>query len=522
MPDEAPKSAAQWLVALGVLGAAAFFLAPYVDLFAVISFDGPWHLRCGQVIVESGTVPRLDPICFTSTEPTWINLNWLTQVLLYRLYLVFGYAGPLALALATLSATLALTGLHMKRRDVLPLCGLPLFLLAIFLPLTWHSIRPRTISYALVAATWLVLAWEPKDEEGPSFGWRRALLLFGIMAFWNQVHGGFVYGYAILGLNAVGSVIDAWRRGEPLFGLRVRWLGGVIALSLGTFVFHPHGFSPVTHVLFYSDAMAVYRGFVSELVALDMSSVAGKCMELTLVLVVVTLLVRRKKVSARELLPILLFLHMSFVYTRFVAVLTLVAGPWVAAHLSDWIREAWAEEEPGRVWTALKKLSGWLTLAWRLVTPSAVGGGLIGVVILLALFSESNAPSRFTRLLRPMGSFAPAARFLSEREALDGRLFNSFDSGGLLGWVLPEGRTFIDGRGDVHVGPALSDYERIRTLRVGWKAALDRHRVELVFLSVTEALPPMLHEVYKWEVIYNDRRYCIVRRPASDPLPPKE
>tara|TARA_R110002072_G_scaffold68161_1_gene166277 strand:+ start:1213 stop:2721 length:1509 start_codon:yes stop_codon:yes gene_type:complete len=502
------------------LGLAAFFLSPYVDLFTVISFDGPWHLRCGQLIVESGTVPRVDPICFTTAGTDWINLNWLAQASLYRLYLGFGYAGPLALALLGLSLTAGLTGFQMRARKVLPALGLPLFLLAIFSALTWHSIRPRTFSYALVAGLALVLAWEPQDEDAPRFGWQRGLLIFGMMAFWNQIHGGFVYGYAILGCDALGSLIDSWRRGEPIFGLRVRWLTGVVIASLATFAFHPHGLGALEHVAFYSQAVGAERAFISELVALDISTVAGRCTELTLVLVVVALLVRRGAVKARELLPILLFLHMSFAYTRFVAILTLLAAPWVAVQLSDWIRELGAAEEPSRLLGWLAKVNRWLSLTWRLVIPSVVGVGAIGIVVLLTVLAEPNPPSRFTSMLKPMEGFGPAARFLSERDP-NTRIFNSLNSGGILSWVLAPGQTFMDGRGDLHSDEALADYLRILSLRVGWKKTLDERRVEIVFLPATEALPPMLHQVYKWQVLYNDQRYCILRRPPSDPLPPQ-
>src|SRR5580698_7861486 len=66
------------------LPALAFLLccSPMAD------FDIWWHLRTGQLIVETGAVPRVDLFTYTNATRPWIDVAWLYEVgvaLLYRL-----------------------------------------------------------------------------------------------------------------------------------------------------------------------------------------------------------------------------------------------------------------------------------------------------------------------------------------------------------------------------------------------------------------------------------------------------
>src|SRR4051812_22962248 len=45
-------------------------------------FDLWWHLRTGQLILESG-VPHSDIFSFSAGGATWIAHSWLTEVLMY-------------------------------------------------------------------------------------------------------------------------------------------------------------------------------------------------------------------------------------------------------------------------------------------------------------------------------------------------------------------------------------------------------------------------------------------------------
>jgi len=66
--------------------------------------DTWWHLRSGEYIVRTHSIPRHDVFSHTVAGKPWIDHGWLAQIAIYLLYAAFGYAGlGLALTVAILS-----------------------------------------------------------------------------------------------------------------------------------------------------------------------------------------------------------------------------------------------------------------------------------------------------------------------------------------------------------------------------------------------------------------------------------
>ncbi|MGB5931725.1 MAG: hypothetical protein WBH57_01480, partial [Anaerolineae bacterium] len=60
-----------------------------------------WHLRTGQLIWESRSIPRQDPFSYTVQGRSWIAHEWLTETIFFALYSLIGQRG-LILAFALL------------------------------------------------------------------------------------------------------------------------------------------------------------------------------------------------------------------------------------------------------------------------------------------------------------------------------------------------------------------------------------------------------------------------------------
>ena len=52
-----------------------------------------WHLRAGQVTIETGHPLVTDLFSYTRDGQSWINHSWLSQVILYGLYRLANYTG---------------------------------------------------------------------------------------------------------------------------------------------------------------------------------------------------------------------------------------------------------------------------------------------------------------------------------------------------------------------------------------------------------------------------------------------
>ncbi len=81
-------------------------LITFIALFAMAvrtpaDTDMYWHLRTGQFILETRTIPAADPFSWTAFGAPWVNVHWLSQVILYSSYALLGMPG-LALLVAAL------------------------------------------------------------------------------------------------------------------------------------------------------------------------------------------------------------------------------------------------------------------------------------------------------------------------------------------------------------------------------------------------------------------------------------
>src|SRR5690242_6825835 len=85
----------------GTYHAAAWFrltldtiwlLLPPVVLLIILNLqtitpnDFWWHLRTGQIIVDTRTLPNIDLFTFSRSGVTWTNQSWLTEIIFYLLY----------------------------------------------------------------------------------------------------------------------------------------------------------------------------------------------------------------------------------------------------------------------------------------------------------------------------------------------------------------------------------------------------------------------------------------------------
>src|SRR3989475_7459597 len=160
-----------------------------------------WHITTGNWILTNHAVPRHDLYTFTVSNHRWITHEWLSEVILAALYAV----GRLPLVSLVLGAVTAagflLVYLAIDRRVNFVIAGLTLALGVAAANPIWGP-RIQMITFALSALTYL---WVKRFCEGRG---RALYLLPLVMLVWVNLHGGFVLGYAILG---VALVVDGLR-----------------------------------------------------------------------------------------------------------------------------------------------------------------------------------------------------------------------------------------------------------------------------------------------------------------------
>src|SRR5581483_8169077 len=157
-----------------------------------------WHLRTGQYIVETGTIPHTDPFAFTAQGKEWVTHEWLSEVIIYALYRV----GELALLTLVFAGiiTLALGLVYWRSVGRPYLAWFALLLGALATAPTW-GVRPQMISLLLMSVFLVLL-----DFYGAKDDWRFLVPLPILTALWVNLHSGYALGLVVIGGYLIAGV----------------------------------------------------------------------------------------------------------------------------------------------------------------------------------------------------------------------------------------------------------------------------------------------------------------------------
>lgn len=510
MAEEGPSRPAWWWHAL-VIGLAlhaglAWELHRRVFSASRDVYDGTWHLTTGRIIHETGSVPRADPLCFTSDGLDWTQLDWLSDLVLYRSYLLLGFAGPAALASTVVVLTLIVLLGSMRLRGAGPLATLLALAPPALLLAAMTDLRPRMASYLALAFTLWLLDARPDPER--RFGWGRAAALAALLLLWDQLHAEVALGYAVLLLDAGVTTWASRRAGGGWLPRRSALLLGAIGVGLLGFLLHPHGWDAVRALVHGSSRPSPWLlASIGDGLPLVFRGYEGRLLEAALVAVAGGLALGGPRPGARDALIALGLLHLTLTYQqRLLAPLLVASAPWIAATVS------------GALLRAPPALRGALAAIELRLGPGVrwLGPGLAAILAgWMLLFLPGRAARGVPGQLSPAWGAVPIEAALAlRRSGAQGRIFNELGAGGLLGWVLyPERRVFIDGRTGLHQqGPAVEDYYRIAGVLPGWRERLDAWRIDLVLMARDRPLPNALREL-GWRVLHEDQGTVLLGRP---------
>jgi hypothetical protein len=174
-------------------------LAFLLGFFPMSDPDTWWHLRTAQLIVDSGSLPKVDTLTYTNAGRPWIDVYWLFQLALSALYKLGG-ASALVLMKATCGAFAVGLALLSRRRAghawALVLAWVPALLL-----LSGRLCeRPELFSLVYLAAFLAVLG---HADERPRLLW----ILPVVQILWVNSHGYFVFGPMLVIAYLAGQIV---------------------------------------------------------------------------------------------------------------------------------------------------------------------------------------------------------------------------------------------------------------------------------------------------------------------------
>jgi tetratricopeptide (TPR) repeat protein len=196
-PESPPGRAARLVDA--ALIAAFLALTFLLGVFPLKDTDFWWHLKTGDMIRQTGQVPRTDPYTFGAEGHEWIDLHWGFQVALSWGYQHGGVVG-LNLAKCVITCAAVLLLLTARRRDwpvwVMVLAWLP----ALYVLGGRMYVRPETLSLLYLS---IFLAVLTRLERRP----RLAFVLPFVQVLWVNTQGLFAFGPLVLALALVDAAL---------------------------------------------------------------------------------------------------------------------------------------------------------------------------------------------------------------------------------------------------------------------------------------------------------------------------
>ncbi|MEO6457511.1 MAG: hypothetical protein ABIO92_04445, partial [Chloroflexia bacterium] len=183
-----------WLIVPLVLAwfaASIAFIEPY---------DVWWNLKSGEIMMQTGQFLGTDVLVWTPVRLPYSNPQWGSQLLFYWIYDLSPYLLLTVRAIIITASVGILMACCFSRSRSLRVATLAA-VVAYFTAWTNYGMRPQLLSFIPFLAYLFLL--EHKDTRP-----RLLPLLVPIMLFWVNVHGSFFLGLALIGIYAVGTILE--------------------------------------------------------------------------------------------------------------------------------------------------------------------------------------------------------------------------------------------------------------------------------------------------------------------------
>jgi hypothetical protein len=455
-----------------------------------------WHLRTGQYIVQTHSVPHHDIYSFTNPGKPWIAHEWLSEVILYGVYRGLGWAGLIVIFGFVVGGAFALTYFRSAGRPYI--AGLSVLLAAVAAYPTW-GVRPQMFSLLLTSVFLSVLLGNEDTGQWTRLLWWLPLL----MLLWANLHAGYAVGLVLIGVVLAGTLLDA------AFGFesrengsrKARALAIILVVCTAVVLVNPNGIRLLSYPVETLRSQA-QQSYIAEWVSPNFHEGRFQGFLALLFLTFLALVVSPKRARPRDLLLLVGTAYGGMRSIRHIPIFALVAAPILAEHLYAAARE--------------KTWAGWLDGRDRV--PNARKAALNALLVLAVL---AFAAVRIGLLIHRQGATeaekypAAAVRFLSsDRPA--GPIFNYYDWGGYFIWKLyPTYRVYIDGRADVYGDEFLDSFAQTYRAQGDWRAPLEQYGIRTVVLPPKTAMAVALRREPGWSEIFEDKQAVIFTRTSG-------
>ncbi len=478
-----------------------------------------WHIRNGQLILETHSITRVDPFSATVSGQPWYAWEWLYDVMVAAIHHALGLNGVVFCTAAIMAATFVLVFHFAMRRGG----GLPITLFMLVLSLGASAVhflaRPHVLSW-LFTVIWFEVLDRAAFSDEPDKA-RRIFFLPLLMLLWANLHGGFLLGFALLAVYLVGGGVQYFTcpdRREAI-GAWLKRLGLVSVLSFVASFVNPYGYKLHLHIYRYlSDRFLMDH--VTEFQSPDFHGVAQQCFVVMLLVTFAALASAGRKPPLTHLLVILLAAYSGLYASRNLPVSSMLLTLMVAPLLSETVAKATVNDEIAHWLRALFSrlhsfgmrmeklelhLQGhvWMIVVFAVGLWACTHGGKIGSSQLInAYFDDKRFP-------------VEAAAVIAQRDIREPIFCPDRWGGYLIYRLYPQTKVLVDDRHDLYGDQFFKNYLKVIFVQQGWEKILEEEHANWILVEKNSSLGTMLGQTPEWKLIHRDGTAVLFHREGT-------
>jgi hypothetical protein len=449
--------------------------------------DSAYHIRTGELILETLRIPAYDPYSFHSPPLRWTAHEWLSEVIMATLFRASGLTGVVIFFAVLLSLThwLLFQSLRLRFSDIF-LCVVITFVATASSSIHWLA-RPHAFSLLFV------FIWCHCLDQFQHTNRNALPYLPPLMIIWVNLHGGFIIGLLLLIVYSVGNAFYALVSSRGRAGNhahKARILLVVLVSSLGACLLNPSGID----ILWFPIRVAADR-FIADRVIEFLSPNFHEALPFKYMLLATigALALSRSALNLIETTLLLLLCYMALYSARHISLFAIVVAPILLKSLQDVLFQIpdrflhFYRERIDNLIRIDRNVDGYL---WPIVSIATIFV-LAGVGAINYRFSDKKFP-------------VAAVEFL-KKEPITGNIFNSDEFGDYIIFAAwPKYRVFMDGRSDMYGEKFGRDYLRAAHGLPGWKEVFEKYAISWVMFDTKSPLTAALQEHRDWQPIYTD------------------
>jgi hypothetical protein len=441
----------------------------------------------GEFILRTRTIPKHDIFSFISPPLPWTAHEWLSEVIMALVHQTFGLTGIVVVFSLVISLTslLLFQFVRTNKADIL----LTLFvvgLVTISASLHWLA-RPHLFSLFLTVVWYHLL---------DSYHYRDKNVLYWLpllMLLWVNLHGGFMFGFMLLGVYLLGNLkefIFPTHQAKEISKKKLTRLASTSAVCLLCSLINPYGY----HILLFPFKFMSDNFLMSNVLEFLSPNFHGALpFKYLFLLTIAALAVSAVPLNVIEATLTVLLSYMALYSARYIPLFAVIVAPILLRQMETIFGNA-----EGTLIRFLKARSENITA----IDKSLRGGvwPVIAIVSVYILATNGYIQYGFDESKMPVA----AVEFL-KKEHLKGNMFSNDEFGDYMIYAAwPEYKVFIDGRSDMYGRTWGSQYLKVVRVQPDWEKVIEKNNIAWVLGSTNSSLSSILLEKKSWHLVYAD------------------